>query len=101
CSPHARISQLGTSLTLSIWEARNSVVVGCRVLCASGRELRTRGGESEALRPLIVAQDADKLGSSCMQHPAAQQVELRSAVHFALEQLEPCNLPLDLPLAPR
>jgi hypothetical protein len=34
------------------------------------------------------------------QHPAAQQIELGSAVHVTFEQLEPGNLPLDLPLAP-
>ena len=34
-----------------------------------------------------------------MEHPETEQIERSSAVHFALEQLEPRNLPLDLSLA--
>ena len=33
-----------------------------------------------------------------MEYPAAQQIERGSAVHVAFEQLEPRDLPLDLPL---
>jgi hypothetical protein len=36
--------------------------------------------------------------SGGMQCPAAQQIELGSAVHVAFEQLEPRDLPFDLPL---
>jgi hypothetical protein len=33
-----------------------------------------------------------------MQHPFAQQIELRSPEHAALQHLEPVHLPFDLPL---
>ena len=36
--------------------------------------------------------------SGGMQCPAAQQIELGSAVHVVFEQLEPRDLPFDLPL---
>ena len=55
---------------------------GCWLL-AGIREIT--GGESEARRPLLVAHGADKLASSGMEYPAAQQIEPGSAVHFALE----------------
>ena len=35
------------------------------------------------------------------EHPAAQQVEPGSSVHLTLDDLEPVDLALDLPVAPR
>ena len=38
--------------------------------------------ESEALTPLIVAHGADQLGSSSMEHPETEHIELPSAVPY-------------------
>src|SRR5690349_7663002 len=40
------------------------------------------------------------LASSMPEHPAAQQVELGPPVHLPLDDLEPVDLALDLPVAP-
>src|SRR3954449_7219959 len=41
------------------------------------------------------------LASSMPEHPAAQQVEPGPSVHLTLDDLEPVDLALDLPVAPR
>src|SRR3954470_18748835 len=41
------------------------------------------------------------LASSMPEHPAAQQVETGTSVHLTLDDLEPVDLALDLPIAPR
>src|SRR5215471_9428888 len=68
-----------------------------------GNTFSDRVGLRSTFRKLAQASSRMKVARTPlhgMQRPAAQQLEVGSAVHVAFEQLEPRNLPLDLSLAP-